>query len=110
MLGDRASRNAAAYVASKGTVHMLTCALCAEWTGRGMQVNALPPGYIETDLTRALVDNPEFTAGVRGRAPAGRWGRMEDLVGAGVFLAAPGSDFVNGQILVMKKAGILAVI
>ena len=109
MLGERARPNTAAYVASKGAVHMLTRALCAEWAGRGVQVNALAPGYIETDLTRALVDNPEFTAWVRGRTPAGRWGRMEDLVGAAVFLAAPASDFVNGQIIVVD-GGILAVI
>jgi gluconate 5-dehydrogenase len=100
-LGERARANAAPYVASKGAVHLLTRALCAEWAGRGVQVNALAPGWVETELTRPLSGDPEFAEAVRRRTPAGRWGRVEDLVGAAVFLAAPASDFVNGHVLVV---------
>ena len=71
--------------------------------------NALCPGYIETELTTALVDDAEFSEWVRGRTPAGRWGGVEDLVGALVFLASAASDFVNGQVLYVD-GGMTAVV
>jgi len=108
-LGEVARPNAAPYVASKGAVHLLTRALCAEWARHGVQVNALAPGWVETELTRPLFENPEFADAVRRRTPAGRWGRVEDLVGAAVFLAAPASDFVNGHVLIVD-GGMLSVI
>lgn len=89
----------AAYAASKGGLAMLTKAMCAEWAGAGVTVNGLAPGYVVTELTKALVENPEFDAWIRGRTPAGRWARVEDLVGTLVWLAAPASDFVNGQVI-----------
>ena len=89
----------APYAASKGAVKMLTKGMCADWAGYGLQVNGLGPGYFETELTRSLVENKEFSAWLCKRTPAGRWGKVDELGGAVVFLAAPASDFVNGQIL-----------
>lgn len=89
----------APYAASKGGLKMLTKGMCADWGPSGVQVNGLGPGYIETELTRTLVEDEAFDQWVRGRTPAGRWGQPEDLVGALVFLVAPASDFVNGQVL-----------
>ncbi|MGW7525100.1 SDR family oxidoreductase [Streptomyces sp. NPDC054783] len=89
----------APYAATKGALKMLTKGMCADWGPHGVQVNGLGPGYIETELTRPLVDDEEFSAWVRHRTPAGRWGRTEDLVGALLFLASPASDFMGGQIL-----------
>ncbi|MFM9612397.1 SDR family oxidoreductase [Streptomyces niveiscabiei] len=89
----------APYAATKGALKMLTKGMCADWGPSGVQVNGLGPGYIETELTQALVDDEEFSAWVRRRTPAGRWGRTEDLVGGVLFLASPAADFVSGQIL-----------
>lgn len=89
----------APYAATKGALKMLTKGMCADWGPQGVQVNGLGPGYIETELTQPLVDDPEFSAWVRRRTPAGRWGRTEDLVGGLLFLASPAADFVSGQIL-----------
>ncbi|PSM38544.1 gluconate 5-dehydrogenase [Streptomyces dioscori] len=89
----------APYAATKGALKMLTKGMCADWGPHGVQVNGLGPGYIETELTQPLVDEPEFSAWVRRRTPAGRWGRTEDLVGGVLFLASPAADFVSGQIL-----------
>ncbi|MFE1800219.1 SDR family oxidoreductase [Streptomyces sp. NPDC059517] len=89
----------APYAATKGALKMLTKGMCADWGPHGVQVNGLGPGYIETELTQPLVDDPEFSAWVRRRTPAGRWGRTEDLVGGVLFLASPAADFVSGQIL-----------
>ncbi|MDN3022144.1 SDR family oxidoreductase [Streptomyces sp. S.PB5] len=89
----------APYAATKGALKMLTKGMCADWGPHGVQVNGLGPGYIETELTGALVADEEFSAWVRRRTPAGRWGRTEDLVGGLLFLASPAADFVSGQIL-----------
>ncbi|MGA5652886.1 SDR family oxidoreductase [Streptomyces seoulensis] len=89
----------APYAAAKGALKMLTKGMCADWGPYGVQVNGLVPGYIETELTRPLVEDAEFSAWVRGRTPAGRWGRTEDLVGALLFLVSPAADFVTGQVL-----------
>ncbi|MET9561891.1 SDR family oxidoreductase [Streptomyces tauricus] len=89
----------APYAATKGALKMLTKGMCADWGPHGVQVNGLGPGYIETELTQPLVDDPEFSAWVRRRTPAGRWGRTEDLVGGVLFLASPAADFVSGQVL-----------
>ncbi|NDZ81258.1 SDR family oxidoreductase [Streptomyces sp. SID10853] len=89
----------APYAATKGALKMLTKGMCADWGQYGIQVNGLGPGYIETELTRPLVEDEEFSSWVRGRTPAGRWGRTDDLVGGVLYLASPAADFVSGQIL-----------
>lgn len=99
----------AAYTATKGGLKLLTRGMCADLGPLGIQVNALAPGYFATDLTRALVDDPEFSAWVERRTPAGRWGRVDELAGSVVFLASAASDFVNGQILYVD-GGMTAVV
>ncbi|MBC7801453.1 MAG: SDR family oxidoreductase [Gemmatimonadaceae bacterium] len=89
----------APYAASKGAVKMLTKGMCADWARHGLQVNGLGPGYFATELTASLVADPEFSAWLCKRTPAGRWGRVEELGGAVVFLASGASDFVNGQVI-----------
>ncbi|MBS0455035.1 MAG: glucose 1-dehydrogenase [Proteobacteria bacterium] len=91
--------NIAPYTASKGAVKMLTKGMAIDWGQHGIQVNGLGPGYFKTELTQALVDNQEFSAWLVGRTPSRRWGDVEDLVGAAVFLASDASNFVNGHIL-----------
>ena len=99
----------APYSATKGGIVMLTQGMCADLAPLGIQANALAPGYFATELNAALVADPEFTAWLTGRTPAGRWGEVEDLVGALVFLASPASDFVNGQVLYVD-GGMTAVV
>lgn len=89
----------AAYTAAKGGLRNLTRAMAAEWSQAGLQVNGLAPGYILTEMTRPLAEDPEFDAWVRTRTPARRWGRAEDLAGTAVWLASPASDFVTGQVI-----------
>lgn len=89
----------AAYGATKGGLLMLTKGLCADLAPHGITVNAIGPGYFRTELTAPLVADEDFSAWVRERTPAGRWGEVEDLVGTLVYLASPASSFVNGQII-----------
>lgn len=89
----------APYSATKGGLKLLTQGMCADLGPSGIQVNGLAPGYFDTELTSALVADEDFSAWVRHRTPAGRWGRVEDLVGALIFLSSSASDFVNGQLL-----------
>jgi len=89
------------YAASKGGVGQLTKALANEWAGRGVQVNAIAPGYVRTDVTEALQNDPERYRSILERIPAGRWGEIDDFKGPAVFLASSASDFVNGEILVV---------
>lgn len=90
-----------AYTASKSAVAGLTRALANEWAGRGVQVNAIAPGYFRTDNTRALRENEVRNAEITARIPAGRWGEPQDLAGPVVFLASSASDYVNGHVLVV---------
>ncbi|MBQ1016654.1 2-dehydro-3-deoxy-D-gluconate 5-dehydrogenase KduD [Micromonospora sp. D93] len=87
------------YAASKSGVAGLTKALANEWAAHGVNVNAIAPGYIATDNTQALRDDPDRNQAILGRIPAGRWGRADDLGGATVFLASSASDYVNGVVL-----------
>jgi 2-dehydro-3-deoxy-D-gluconate 5-dehydrogenase len=87
------------YAASKSGVAGLTKALANEWAARGVNVNAIAPGYIATDNTRALRDDPDRDRAILARIPAGRWGRADDLGGATVFLASAASNYVNGIVL-----------
>ncbi|HYZ62535.1 MAG TPA: SDR family oxidoreductase [Acetobacteraceae bacterium] len=89
----------APYTVAKGGIKMLTQVMAAEWAEHGIQANAIGPGYMITDMNQALIDNPQFDAWVKGRTPARRWGKPEELVGAAVFLASAASDYVNGQII-----------
>ncbi len=99
----------APYTASKGAVKMLTRGMCADWAGHGLQINAIGPGYFDTPMNRRLRDDPAFDAWLRARTPAGRWGRVEELCGAAVFLASRASDFVNGQVIYVD-GGVLSVL
>ena len=90
-----------AYAAAKGAVAQLTKALANEWSARGLQVNAIAPGYMATELTQALQDDSTRSRQILERIPAGRWGSPQDVAGAAVFLASPASDYINGHILVV---------
>lgn len=87
------------YAASKGGVGQLMMAFANEWAPKGIQVNAIAPGYISTDNTEALRNDPDRSAAILARIPAGRWGRPEDFGGPVVFLASAASDYVSGTIL-----------
>jgi gluconate 5-dehydrogenase len=99
----------AGYAVSKAGLAMLTQSMCAEWAGHGVTANGLAPGYVVTELTRALAEDPEFDTWLRRRTPGGRWVRTEDLIGTLVWLAAPASEFVNGQVIAVD-GGLTAVI
>lgn len=88
-----------AYTASKGAVGQLTKALANEWAPHGINVNAIAPGYIATDLTRPLQDDAVRGPAILVRIPAGRWGQPDDLAGAAIFLASAASDYVHGHLL-----------
>ena len=90
-----------AYAASKGAVAQLTKALANEWASRGVNVNAIAPGYMETNNTRALRADPVRSRQILERIPAGRWGKPEDLAAAAVFLSSPASDYMHGHVLVV---------
>jgi 2-deoxy-D-gluconate 3-dehydrogenase len=90
-----------AYAASKGAVAQLTKALANEWASKGVNVNAIAPGYMETQNTAALRADPDRNRAILDRIPAGRWGAPEDVAGAAVFLASPASDYMHGHVLVV---------
>ncbi|GIT80534.1 gluconate 5-dehydrogenase [Leifsonia sp. LS1] len=87
------------YTAAKGGLRNLTRAMTAEWAASGVQANAIAPGYIHTEMTQNLVDDAAFNDWIVGRTPAGRWGRVADLVGPTVWLSSSASDYVNGQVV-----------
>jgi gluconate 5-dehydrogenase len=89
----------APYTATKGAVGNLTKGMCTDWARYGLQCNAIAPGYFDTPLNAALVSDSDFSAWLEKRTPAGRWGEVEELVGACIFLASDASSFVNGHIL-----------
>jgi len=89
------------YAASKGGIGQLTKALANEWAGKGVQVNAIAPGYIATDNTEALRNDPVRQQAILSRIPAGRWGEPEDFKGPVVFLASQASNYVTGEVLVV---------
>ncbi len=109
LTSDLARATIAPYTVAKGGVKMLTRAMAAEWAQHGIQANAIGPGYMLTEMTTALSENAAFDTWLRARAPAGRWGRPEDLIGTAVFLASSASDYVNGQIIYVD-GGITAVL
>jgi 2-deoxy-D-gluconate 3-dehydrogenase len=88
-----------AYAASKGAVAQLTKALCNEWAGQGVNVNAIAPGYMDTEMNEALIADAERNEQISARIPAGRWGTPADIAGAAVFLASPAADYIHGAII-----------
>ena len=106
---EAARYSIAPYTASKGAVKNLTKGMCTDWARHGLQVNAIGPGYFETPLNKALIDDAEFDAWLKKRTPSGRWGKVEELRGACIFLASDASSFVNGQTLYVD-GGVLATL
>ncbi|KAK3371978.1 hypothetical protein B0H63DRAFT_496711 [Podospora didyma] len=90
-----------AYAASKGAIGQLTKSFANEWTARGITVNAVAPGYIETEMNAALLNDPDRLASISSRIPAGRWGSPEDFKGTAVYLASKASAYVSGHVLVV---------
>jgi gluconate 5-dehydrogenase len=99
----------APYTVAKGGIKMLSKAMAAEWAQHGIQANSIGPGYIDTELNQALVNDPKFDAWVKASNPAQRWGRPEELVGTAIYLASAASNYVNGQIIYVD-GGWLAVL
>jgi len=99
MLSFFGGQTVPAYAAAKGGVMQLTKALSNDWAGRGINVNAIAPGYMATDMNTALLNNPDRYAQISARIPAGRWGTGEDMKGIAVFLASHASDYLCGAII-----------
>jgi gluconate 5-dehydrogenase len=97
------------YAASKGAVKMMTKGMCAEWAKHGINVNGIGPGWFKTELNKALVESPAFHDWLVQRAPMARWGDLEELAGAAIFLASDASNYVNGHILYVD-GGVTAVV
>ena len=89
------------YAASKGAIGQMTMAFANEWAGKGVNVNAIAPGYISTDNTEALRNDPDRSQSILSRIPAGRWGQAEDFAGPVVFLASPASDYMHGSVMLV---------
>jgi gluconate 5-dehydrogenase len=96
---ELARTSIAPYTATKGAVKMLTKGMATDWAKHGLQVNGIGPGYFRTELNAALVADADFSAWLEKRTPAGRWGTVDELIGAAIFLASDASSFVNGHIL-----------
>ena len=99
LLSFQGGINVPGYAASKGGIARLTMALANEWASKGINVNAIAPGYISTDNTAALREDKDRSSSILGRIPAGRWGEPEDFKGPVVFLASDASNYVHGTIL-----------
>ncbi|WP_081611592.1 SDR family oxidoreductase [Leucobacter sp. UCD-THU] len=99
LLSYQGGINVAAYAASKGAVAQLTKALSNEWSGRGVNVNAIAPGYMDTALNEQLISDPVRSRQISERIPIGRWGQSEDVAGAACFLASTAADYVTGIVL-----------
>ncbi|MEU8722699.1 SDR family oxidoreductase [Streptomyces antimycoticus] len=99
LLSFQGGINVPGYAAAKSGVAGLIRALSNEWAGRGVTVNGIAPGYIATDNTQALQDDPDRSRAILERIPAGRWGTAEDIAGAAVFLASDAARYVSGAIL-----------
>jgi gluconate 5-dehydrogenase len=109
LTSEVARATVAPYTAAKGGIKLLTRSMAAEWAEYDIQANAIGPGYMVTEMNKALIENPTFDAWVKGRTPARRWGKPDELVGAAVFLASAASSYVNGQIIYVD-GGMLAVL
>ncbi len=109
LTSELARATVAPYTVAKGGIKMLTKAMAAEWGELGIQANAIGPGYMLTDMNQALIETPAFDAWVKGRTPARRWGRPDELVGTCVYLASAASDYVSGQIIYVD-GGMISVL
>lgn len=109
LTSELARATVAPYTVAKGGIKMLTKAMAAEWAAHGIQANAIGPGYMLTDMNEALINDPKFDAWVKGRTPARRWGKPEELAGTAVFLASSAADYVNGQIIYVD-GGMISVL
>ncbi len=109
LMSEVARATVAPYTAAKGGIKQLTRSMAAEWAQHNIQANAIGPGYIVTEMNKALVEDPKFDTWVKGRTPSGRWGTPDDLIGAAVFLASPASAYINGQIIYVD-GGMLAIL
>jgi len=109
LTSELARATVAPYTVAKGGIKMLTKAMAAEWGEHGVQANAIGPGYMVTDMNEALIQNPTFDAWVKGRTPARRWGKPEELAGTCIYLASAASDYVNGQII-YADGGMISVL
>lgn len=109
LMSDLARPTTANYAAAKAGLRMLTRSMTAEWASCGLQINAIGPGYFETEMTRPLKEDPAFNKWICGRTPSGRWGHPDELQGVAVFLASEASNYVNGQIIYVD-GGLTAVI
>jgi gluconate 5-dehydrogenase len=101
LMSEASRPTTSAYTASKGSIRQLVRALAVDWASFGIRVNGIGPGFIHTPMNQVLVDNPEFDAWVKKRAPLGRWGTPDDFEGLAVFLASDASRFMTGQIVYM---------
>ncbi len=109
LTSELARATVAPYTVAKGGIKMLTKAMAAEWGELGIQANAIGPGYMLTDMNEALINDPKFDGWVKGRTPARRWGKPEELGGTAVFLASSAADYVNGQIIYVD-GGMISVL
>ena len=96
-------------IATKGAITMLTKSMAGEWGQHGIRVNAIAPGYFKTELNAALVANAEFSNWLVGRTPMRRWGDVDELAGAAIFLASDAGSFVSGQTLLVD-GGITSIL
>jgi gluconate 5-dehydrogenase len=99
VMSELARPGVAPYTASKGAVKMLTKAMAVDWGKHGIRANGIGPGYFKTEMNAALVADEKFTSWISGRTPLGRWGEVDELVGACVFLVSPAASFVTGHVL-----------
>ncbi len=99
VMSELARPSVVPYTASKGGVKMLTKGMATDWGRHGIRVNGIGPGYFKTELNQALIADEKFSSWVNGRTPLGRWGDLDELVGAAVFLASDAASFVTGHIL-----------
>jgi gluconate 5-dehydrogenase len=109
LTSEHARATVAPYTAAKGAIKMLTKSMAVEWGEHNIQANAIGPGYMVTEMNQALIDNLTFDAWVKGRTPAKRWGKPEELVGAALFLASNASSYVNGQTIYVDGGMISAL-
>tara|TARA_R110000751_G_scaffold68456_2_gene139381 strand:+ start:83 stop:850 length:768 start_codon:yes stop_codon:yes gene_type:complete len=109
LTSELARATVAPYTVAKGGIKMLTKAMAAEWGEKGIQSNAIGPGYMVTDMNEALIENPEFDAWVKGRTPMRRWGLPEELAGTCIYLASDASNYVSGQII-YADGGMISVL